>query len=186
MGTYVYNLRKKQATMLTAEGSVSVNHYRYAYKEWLGNAWDSAVERRRDFIRDNAERVAERAWHETEHRFAVICDEKVEDGDVVYTAVERPLWYDTNPCPMLAIGWARRVGRAWHVVDRSRWELIRYLSSDGSPAERHWKRDGVINGIGYVQHATWKPEHGETARWDLPGQASPDLAKTEVEIEIVY
>ena len=194
MGTYVYNLRKKTTTLITAEGPIKANHFAYAYKEWLGGAWDEAIENRRNAVRDRAQRTAENAWHETDHVFAIFADDgKVKDGDPVYTDVAKPLWYDVDALPARLIGFARKIGSRWHVVDGTPWELRCGFAED---SKKTWVRSRVENGVPFEE----RRDHAEAcgglsdfsmqafeARgrvWDLPGQPSPKLASSEIEVHV--
>ena len=166
MGIYVYTLRKQTAAVAFADGVVDANLYAYAYKDWLSDSWDPAVERRRNFIRANATRTGDRAWRETPHAAAVVGD-KFEDGVEVYVDLRAPEWVDCNNFPGRVVGWLRLVGRRWTVVDATPWSAWTEHGTDGP--RPIWRRLAIYDGA-IVQERIDRPADSDGTWWEVPGQ----------------
>jgi hypothetical protein len=187
MGTYLYNLRTKHATVHTSDGPQAANLFSYAYKEWLTTAWERDVERRRQFIRRNAERVAQRAWETTEHRLVILGD-KPEEGAPVYGELTSPVWFDTGRFPGQLLGFLRRCGRRWVLSDRSFWQP---RQRDGI---RFWVRQHATQGTSVQESHVEapgervEPAPGDREVWHIAGTPAPELAASRLErtVQIEY
>ena len=186
MGTYVYNLRKRTLNVTTADGTRKARFFSYAYKEWFGASFDRETERRRDFIRDSASRVAEAAWAAEPRPMIVISDGKPADGDIVCVDLQRPIWYDTDKLPARQIGWLRKIGNRWMVVDGSPWEWSQGL---GDGVQR-WTRQRILNNgtIYSEEEIITDGDRDHRSRWGLTGHDEPGRAsdRAQVEIEVVW
>lgn len=192
MGIYVYTLRKRALNLHhdspNGLSRAVCNFFSYAYKEWSSYAWDDRVERRRQFIRDNAGRAAERAWDETSHELVVIADEKPQDGDAVYKDPQRPVWYDTDGFPGQLVGFLQKRGGQWHLVDATPWQMMLFGGSDGRCSERRWVRHRVIDGKS-VQECVNQEDSGvadydRAPRYELPGTRYPQIVDPHKAIEM--
>jgi len=174
MGTYVYNMRKRRRKLRFADGIVEANQYDYSYKEWWSAPFDSPTERRREFIRSNCQRTADRAWSETDHAAVVLGD--FSDGDPVYSDVTSPVWVDCNDFPGRLIGFIRRVRSRLDVVGASKWEPC---TRGDAPI---WRRYVVMGGV-RVEETIARDPRDKTSLWSVPGGRFHGLAKLAIDRE---
>lgn len=182
MGIYCYTLRKKAVNVHSTEGRHRAQLFAYAYKEWLTSSWDDRVERRRDAIRNRASTTAARAAEGGISELVVLGD-KPQDGAPVYADVRQSLWFDGDTFPGRLVGFLRKQGGRWQLVDATPWEQWH------SGGTAYWNRDRISeDGQRYRERieAATVPQLTCRTAWDLPGQepAALTAARTEKEIEV--
>lgn len=154
MGTYAYTLRKQTRKVRTTDGTIDCNLMAFAYKE----RWDSSNSH------DRAQATADRAWTETDHRLVAL---DFENGATVYTDVTKPFWYDSQTFPGRPVGYLRKQGGRWTLVDASPWEAY------GQASGPVWIRTVAAQGTTYQETAKRDPDGSREPCWDIPGQEQP-------------
>lgn len=121
MGVYIYNMRKRTVPIWVDGQRVAANWYSYAFKEWL--CWGFGdEERRRNFIRENAARIGQDAFHSERSGFVLLGDAKNGAEDcTVYRDVTSGVWTDTTAFPGTPVGFVHKEGRKWVVRPVSKW-----------------------------------------------------------------
>jgi hypothetical protein len=97
MGIYIYTFRKTRRNVMVEGTLTPVNEFRYAYRESRHN---------RPACEARSHQAAESAWDSSgdgPYRLAL-------QGSQLWL-VNRPIWYDTDDVPDIALGNVTRVGR---------------------------------------------------------------------------
>jgi hypothetical protein len=133
MGTYIYSLRAKALPLVvdTAGTIVTAHLYSYAYRYtsmWRGDYGYNSYK----LTEANAERNARAVFGDGPMPFVIVGDLKDGlDGHSVYANVTAPLWYDCEKFPGTLIGWVRKVGKRYHLADRTEWSTgVKELRGD--------------------------------------------------------
>ena len=122
MGVYIYSIRAKTVPLVMPFGQkVAANLYSYAYR--LTSVWPGDYGYRGYKLTEtNTSRNADNVFSSPRSGVVIVGDAKSGlEGASVYADVTAGLWYDTDKFPGNLIGWTKKVGKSYVVVDRTEW-----------------------------------------------------------------
>jgi len=114
MGTYCYTFRAKTTNIQLQDGStVAAHHMAYAFKYWMCSNPKAEVRE------ENLKVLAKKAFDNKKSNYMVMTDDGTPcDGAIVYKDLKDPVWDDCFELKATKVGFAKKVGRKWTVVDK--------------------------------------------------------------------
>jgi hypothetical protein len=169
MGVYIYSIRAKTVPVVMPFGQkVEANLYSYAYR--LTSVWPGDYGYRGYKLTEtNTERNASAVFAKDRSGVVIVGDLKDGlEGHGVYTDVTAGLWYDTERFPGTLIGWVKKVGKSYVVVDRTEWSKgTRELRGEQWVPVR--TRSVMVDGVAKYESEDIEPETREALAKRLIG-----------------